>query len=99
MTVNECIQAYRKLAERAFTPKKGRIPYSSHGAFSATALENAIKQAIRESCVEAECVAQRTRGDSTEKTCPHSEMKFRDKSCTKTYVAIFFQGYLVPSYD
>ncbi|TPX14110.1 uncharacterized protein E0L32_000504 [Thyridium curvatum] len=86
MTVNECIQAYRKLAEQAFTPKKGRIPYSSHGAFSATALEDAIKQAIRESCVEAECVAQRTRGDSTEKTCPHSEMKFRDKSCTKTVV-------------
>jgi hypothetical protein len=87
MTVNECIGAYRKVAQRAFTPKRTSIlPAPPTGAFSAKALEAAIKQTVREFCVELDCAAQRGRGLSTAETCPHSEMEFRDRSCTKTYV-------------
>ena len=86
MTVDECIQAYGKVAQQAFTPKRTNIlPASPTGAFSAKALEAAIKQTVREFCVESECVARRSRGLSTAETCPHSEMEFRDRSCARTY--------------
>lgn len=89
MTVDECIRAYRKMAERAFTPKrKGpfKLPAAPNGAFSAQALEEAIRDTVREFCPAAECVARRAAGLSTVKTCAHSEMEFRDPSCTATIV-------------
>ena len=86
MTVDDCIRAYRNVAQQAFTPKRTKIiPASPTGAFSAKALEAAIKQTVREFCMESECAARRSRGLSTAQTCPHSEMEFRDRSCTKTY--------------
>jgi hypothetical protein len=81
MTVDECIQAYRKVAERAFTPKKtpgSMFSGSSSSAFSATALEEAIRDIIKEFCSTPECVARRRNGESTAETCEHGEMEFRD---------------------
>lgn len=87
MTVRDCIQAYKKVAEQAFTPKRGiRLPASPSGTFSAKALESAIIQVIREYCSERECVSRRNKGFSTVDTCPHGEKVFRDDACTKTYV-------------
>ncbi|KAJ9130190.1 Acyl transferase/acyl hydrolase/lysophospholipase [Pleurostoma richardsiae] len=87
MTVDACIRAYRKVAQQAFTPKKAKIiPASPSGAFSAKALEAAIRQTVREFCVETACAARRAQGFSTAETCPHGEMEFRETSCTKTAV-------------
>lgn len=86
MSVNECIRAYKRVAQRAFTPKpKGRLPMPPKGEFSATALEEVIKETIREFCAEAECVAERHRGQSTATSCPHTEAVLYDSTCTKTY--------------
>ncbi|KXG45220.1 Acyl transferase/acyl hydrolase/lysophospholipase [Penicillium griseofulvum] len=87
MTVDECIRAYRQVAEQAFTPKRTSIlPASPTGAFSAKALENAMKQIVREYCTNVECVTRRRQGHATVTTCPHSNMVFRDDTCTKTVV-------------
>jgi hypothetical protein len=87
MTVDECIRAYKKVAQQAFTLKRTSIlPARPTGAFSAKALEAAIKQTIKEFCVEPQCVTRRSQGESTTEACPHSEKGFRDGSCTKTYV-------------
>ncbi|KAM0324875.1 hypothetical protein ACHAQA_007841 [Verticillium albo-atrum] len=57
MTVTECIQAYRVMAEKAFTRKRTTIfPGSSRGAFSATALEEAIRDIIKAHCTAAGAV-------------------------------------------
>ena len=85
MSVHECIQAYRKLAAKAFTPKRNAIiPARPSGAFSAKALEAAIKEAVREHCTEPECVSRRSQGESKVVSCRHSDLVFRDGSCTKT---------------
>jgi hypothetical protein len=85
MTVEECLIAYRQLAEKAFTPKRGlQFPASPKGAFSATKLEDAIKETVRKFCTDGECIARRRYGQSTTKKCPHSDLAFRDQSCTKT---------------
>ncbi|KAI8410960.1 hypothetical protein FOFC_07554 [Fusarium oxysporum] len=87
MTVDECIRAYKKVAQQAFTPKRTSIfPASPSGTFSATQLEAAIKQTVREFCVDPECIAQRANSEPTTNTCQHSEMEFRDVSCRKTVV-------------
>ncbi|KAI1740702.1 acyl transferase/acyl hydrolase/lysophospholipase [Xylaria scruposa] len=88
MTVDACIKAYRKVAAQAFTPKFGRIfPASPRGAFSSKALESAMKQVIRENCVETGCREQRSQGIPTGQTCPHEGMTFYDDdSSTKTVV-------------
>ncbi|KLU92430.1 hypothetical protein MAPG_11376, partial [Magnaporthiopsis poae ATCC 64411] len=87
MSVDECIRAYRKVAERAFTPKiTAFLPASPSGAFSAKALEAAIRDTIKEHCVAPECATRRREGHSTAATCTHSEMELRDTSCTNTYV-------------
>ncbi|KAH8742904.1 acyl transferase/acyl hydrolase/lysophospholipase [Diaporthe sp. PMI_573] len=82
MTVNECIQAYDKVSEAAFTPKRRIFPLPAEpkGAFSATALEKAIKQVVRENCTDPECTAKRS------KDCAHDDLLFRDTTCTKTVV-------------
>ena len=86
MTVDECIRAYREVAQQAFTLKKtGIFPASPHGAFSAKALEAAIKKAVRKFCAEPTCAARRIQDPSTSESCPHSETEFRHGSCTKTY--------------
>ncbi|KAK3326112.1 acyl transferase/acyl hydrolase/lysophospholipase, partial [Apodospora peruviana] len=75
MSVDECIRAYKKVAQQAFTPKKTRIfPASPSGAFSAKALEAAIKQTVREFCTQPDCVARRKHDPTTAATCPHEEM-------------------------
>lgn len=85
MSVDECIRAYRKMAERAFTPKRTSVlPASPSGTFSATALEAAIRDTVKEFCPASECVAQRDGGQSTALNCTHGEAKFRDLSCTAT---------------
>lgn len=87
MTVDECIRAYRKVAQQAFTPKwKSLLTLPSSGSFSAKAFESAIKNIVKEFCIEAQCVARRREGHSTVETCPHSETGFQNMECTKTYV-------------
>jgi hypothetical protein len=87
MTVDECIRAYRKMAERAFTPKRTTLfPASPSGAFSAKALEAAIRDTVKEFCPAADCVARRAGGHSTASSCAHGETEFRDPLCTATYV-------------
>ncbi|KLU89782.1 hypothetical protein MAPG_08751 [Magnaporthiopsis poae ATCC 64411] len=87
MSVDECIRAYRKVAERAFTPKITTfLPASPSGAFSAKALEAAIRDTIKEYCVAPECATRRREGHLTAATCTHSEMELRDTSCTDTVV-------------
>lgn len=93
MTVDECIRAYRSVAEQAFTPKPPnffKTPKS--GRFSATALETAIKQTVKEFCLEPDCVELRQRGKASEKTCTHSNALFRSKSSTKTYVYCYAES-------
>ncbi|KAK0622756.1 acyl transferase/acyl hydrolase/lysophospholipase [Immersiella caudata] len=86
MTVEECIRAYKEVAQQAFTPKKTTIfPASPAGAYSANALVSAIKKTVRTFCVASECVGRRGKGHSTAHTCPHSELEFRDALCTKTH--------------
>lgn len=86
MTVDECIQAYDKVGHDAFTPKRRicPIPAEPKGAFSATALEKAIKQVVRENCTEPECTAKRSEDPQSKSTCTHDDMLFRDKTCPKT---------------
>ncbi|KAI0530053.1 acyl transferase/acyl hydrolase/lysophospholipase [Xylaria digitata] len=87
MTVDACIQAYKRVAAQAFTPKYGRIlPASPKGAFSAKALESAMKQIIRENCVEKECREQRSQGIPTGQSCQHDGIPFYRDSPTKVVV-------------
>ncbi|KAI1735667.1 acyl transferase/acyl hydrolase/lysophospholipase [Xylaria scruposa] len=87
MTVDQCIQAYDRVAQTAFTPKRTSfIPGAPKGAYSAQALEHAIKQTVKEFCVEWPCIDQRRQGRSTVESCPHEEAEFRSPSCTKTAV-------------
>ncbi|KAK4038535.1 acyl transferase/acyl hydrolase/lysophospholipase [Parachaetomium inaequale] len=87
MTARKSLRAYRKVAEKAFTPKKtSPLPGSPSGAYSATALEEAIRDVIREFCPAPECVARRQSGQSTGQTCKHGEMEFRNQDCTDTVV-------------
>ncbi|KAI8625843.1 acyl transferase/acyl hydrolase/lysophospholipase [Xylariaceae sp. FL1651] len=87
MTVDECIRAYDKLAQTAFTPKYNLFPIAPpKGAYSAQALTAAIKQTVRESCVDPSCSSQRRQGKPTVDTCPHDDAEFRNPSCTKTAV-------------
>ncbi|KAH8753288.1 hypothetical protein F5883DRAFT_632842 [Diaporthe sp. PMI_573] len=86
MTVDECIQAYDKVGQAAFTPKRRILPLPAEpkGAFSATALEKAIKQVVRENCTDPECTAKRSEHPQSETTCTHDDLQFRDTTCTKT---------------
>ncbi|KAG9494769.1 hypothetical protein J7337_013908 [Fusarium musae] len=87
MTVDECIRAYKKVAQQAFTPKsRPGLPGSPSGAFSAKQLEAAIKQTVKEYCIDPACVQQRKEKQATAETCPHGEMQFRGDSRTKTVV-------------
>ncbi|CAI4214250.1 unnamed protein product [Parascedosporium putredinis] len=87
MTVNECIRAYRDMAERAFTLKWTTFfPASPSGAFSAKALEAAMRDTVKGFCPEKECMDQRANRNSTLSTCTHHEAEFRDPSCTPTVV-------------
>ena len=78
MSVDECLNAYKTLAESAFTPKKDFFlhpPARPTGAFSATALEEAIKSVVVEQCRKGAC-------DSGNH--PAAETLFRDETCCKT---------------
>ncbi|KAI0186289.1 hypothetical protein EV127DRAFT_439439 [Xylaria flabelliformis] len=87
MTVDQCIQAYDRVAQTAFTPKRTSfIPAAPKGAYSAQALEAAIKLTVKEFCVESPCIDQRHQGRSTVESCPHENAGFRSASCTKTAV-------------
>ena len=86
MTVDECIRAYENVGRAAFTPKGIRLSIASpKGAFSATALEAAIKQVVRENCTEPTCVTQRNQGRPTADTCPHEDLRLRNATYTKRY--------------
>ncbi|KAJ5771711.1 FabD/lysophospholipase-like protein [Penicillium odoratum] len=87
LTVDECITAYRKVAKKAFTPKRTSfLPAAPKGAFSEKSLEDAMKEIVREYCTDIDCVTRRREGHATVKTCPHSDMAFRDHGCKKTVV-------------
>lgn len=86
MTVNDCIRAYDKVAELAFTPKWHLPVAPPKGAYSAQNLEYAIKQTVKEFCTEDSCVALRSKGTPTTGICEHDDLEFRSNSCTKTFV-------------
>ncbi|CAN9473751.1 unnamed protein product [Alternaria alternata] len=73
MTVKQCLEAYKRMAEQAFTPKGNKLsrafslPASPRGEFAGKALADAVKKIVRE----------RT-GDE--------EAFFADKTCVKTVV-------------
>jgi hypothetical protein len=76
MSVDECIQKYKKVAKQAFTPRAiWQAPARPTGTFSASALEDAIKQVIADQCKEEAC-----RGGP----CQDTGMLFRDGACCKT---------------
>ncbi|KAL1894963.1 hypothetical protein Cpir12675_003457 [Ceratocystis pirilliformis] len=87
MPIDQCIRAYKKFAETAFTEKRRMgISRSPSGAFSAKSLEKAIKQVIRENCILCASMEQRKISMSTADTCSHEDMPFSNPSCTKTAV-------------
>jgi hypothetical protein len=75
MTLDECIRQYKNVGKAAFTPRSMlQFPGRPTGAFSAGALEAAIKQVIADQCSEAPCKGR----------CLHTDKLFRDDSCCKT---------------
>ena len=76
MSVDQCLRAYKKMAEKAFSLKWGvHLPASPSGAFSARALEEANKVVIREQCQDERCKSS---------GCQHGGSVFIDKECCKT---------------
>jgi patatin-like phospholipase/acyl hydrolase len=76
MSVDECIRAYKKVAKQAFTPRQIlQFPMRPTGKFSASALEDAIKQVIADQCKEGACRAR---------PCQHTDKLFRDDACCNT---------------
>ncbi|KAI0167357.1 acyl transferase/acyl hydrolase/lysophospholipase [Pestalotiopsis sp. NC0098] len=86
MSVAECIDAYNRVGEVAFTPKLRFNFASPQGAYSATALETAIKEVVQTHCARPRCAEHRSRGRSTTNTCTHGDKRFRNSECTKTVV-------------
>jgi hypothetical protein len=87
MSVDECIRAYKKVARQAFTPKGlggFSLPARPTGAFSATALENAIKDVIAHQCKEDAC---------RDGSCQHTGKLFRDGACCNTWVVLVFNTF------
>lgn len=76
MDVRQCLEAYRAMAKKAFTPIRhgifGFLPYlpgNPTGAFSGTSLAEAVKD-----------IVQKYKGDR--------EALFADRSCCKVNVAV-----------
>ncbi|CAN9175533.1 unnamed protein product [Alternaria alternata] len=73
MTVKQCLEAYKRMAEQAFTPKGNvfsrtfSLPASPQGRFSGKHLADAVKKIVKEYTGDAEAV-------------------FADKTCVKTVV-------------
>jgi hypothetical protein len=71
MSVKQCLEAYKRMAEQAFTPKGNRffrafsLPASPRGKFSGNYLADAIKKIVKECTGDEEAV-------------------FADKTCVKT---------------
>ncbi|KAI1467811.1 FabD/lysophospholipase-like protein [Daldinia caldariorum] len=80
MTIEDCIIAYKRLAKRAFTPKRRLIhfPLTPTGAYSAKALEEATKEVVKAQCKDRAC--------SSWDTCSHENALFRNDACVKTAV-------------
>ncbi|KAM5527920.1 phosphorylase superfamily protein [Fusarium oxysporum f. sp. phaseoli] len=93
MTVRECINAYKSVAEAAFT-RRPRLPLPAppKGEYSATALVEAFKSVIRKYCQDPQCVAQREGSSSTTTTCPHGDKIFQDEMCCETVVLAITKG-------
>lgn len=73
MTVKQCLEAYKRMAEQAFTPKGNKLsrafslPASPRGEFAGKALADAVKKIVKERTGDEEAV-------------------FADKTCVKTVV-------------
>ena len=71
MTVKQCLEAYKRMAEQAFTPKGNKLsrtfslPASPRGEFAGKALADAVKKIVKERTGDAEAV-------------------FADRTCVKT---------------
>ncbi|KAI1802169.1 FabD/lysophospholipase-like protein [Daldinia bambusicola] len=78
MTIEDCIIAYKRLAKKAFTPKRRflHLPLPPSGAYSAKALEAAIKEVVKAQCKDRACFNW--------DTCPHEDALFRNDACAKT---------------
>ncbi|RYN19950.1 hypothetical protein AA0112_g10878 [Alternaria arborescens] len=73
MTVKQCLEAYKRMAEQAFTPKGNKLsrtfslPASPRGEFAGKALADAVKKIVKERTGDEEAV-------------------FADRTCVKTVV-------------
>ncbi|KAL2889226.1 Vegetative incompatibility protein HET-E-1 [Ceratocystis lukuohia] len=87
MSVDDSIQAYKRLADSVFVPEPMPATGSS-SAFSAEKLETAIKDMIRNNCCDPQCAQLReSNGPVTDTNmCPHEDILFLDEHCTKTVV-------------
>ena len=71
MTVRLCLEAYKRMAQQAFTPKGNKLsrsfslPASPRGEFAGKALADAVKKIVKERTGDAEAV-------------------FADRTCVKT---------------
>ena len=76
MSVDECLRAYKILAGSAFTRDSFfHLPARPTGAFSATALEEAIKTVVFEQCIKGVCNSG---------NCSAADLPFRDETFCKT---------------
>ncbi|KAH8600184.1 beta-lactamase/transpeptidase-like protein [Bisporella sp. PMI_857] len=87
MSVDVCIRSYKTVAAKAFIPKRWiYFPAPPTGLYSATSLEDAIKQVLKDQCQEVECLARRLEDLTKAKECIHTDRPFRDGNCCKTVV-------------
>ena len=62
MSVGECLNAYKRMAQQAFTPVERwfswlpRLPAPPRGEFKATSLADAVKEAVKGSTGDPEAV-------------------------------------------
>ncbi|PHH53411.1 Vegetative incompatibility protein HET-E-1 [Ceratocystis fimbriata CBS 114723] len=87
MSITQSISEYKRLATEMFAPEPTHASAIPASAFSATRLEAAIKQMIRNNCTDPNCLQRKSgsRITSTD-TCPHEDMLLADENCTKTAV-------------
>ncbi|KAL2886164.1 Vegetative incompatibility protein HET-E-1 [Ceratocystis lukuohia] len=84
MSVDQSIEAYKRLASSVFAPES--TPSLSSSNFSAKKLEMAIKQMICDNCTACLLHQESSGFAASAHTCPHEDMLFTNEHDTKTAV-------------